>query len=193
MKKNVTVLTLLASLLSIQACEPKKEKAYKEEVEIAPQVEVEKPVLSAAEKRVAVEKMRVEREEKRKLDLEERIKKSSTYTDAAGKIIYLKAEVGPSFIGGDDAMNKYLSKNIIYPKQAQENGVEGTVFVDFVVSENGAVREVVSTDAVGEDVDQSLRDEAIRVVTSMPKWKPGRQHGKPVEVGFSLPISFKLE
>jgi periplasmic protein TonB len=66
------------------------------------------------------------------------------------------------------------------------------VFVDFIVVANGSVREVMTTDMPGEEIDQSLRDEAIRVVSNMPKWVPGRQHGKPVDVKFSLPITFRM-
>ena len=87
---------------------------------------------------------------------------------------------------------KYLNDNIVFPKDAEEKGLEGTVYVDFVIAASGSVREVTVTDAVGEDVDQSFRDEAVRVVTSMPKWTAGRQNGKAVDVNFSLPITFHL-
>jgi TonB family protein len=95
-------------------------------------------------------------------------------------------------VGGDEAMMKYLKENIVFPKDAEDKGLEGTVFVDFIVLEDGSVLEVSVEDAPGEEVDQSFRDEAIRVVNSMPKWTPGHQGGKPVDVKFSLPITFQI-
>ena len=89
-------------------------------------------------------------------------------------------------------MMKYLNDNMTYPKDAEEKGVEGNVFVDFIVAADGSVREAAVTDAPGEEVDQSLRNEAIRVVTGMPKWVPGRQRGKAVDVKFSLPVTFLM-
>ena len=70
--------------------------------------------------------------------------------------------------------------------------MEGTVFVDFVIGANGIVREVVVKDAPGEDVDPSFKTEAIRVVSSMPKWTPGKQNGKPIDVSYSLPVTFQI-
>ena len=81
---------------------------------------------------------------------------------------------------------------LVKPEAAKAQEAEGTVFVDFIVATDGSIRNVVATDAAGEDVDQTLRDEAIRVVSSMPKWTPGRQHGKPVHVSYSLPITFQI-
>jgi protein TonB len=64
--------------------------------------------------------------------------------------------------------------------------------VDFVVDEKGRVREVVATDAVGEDVDLSFKEESVRVVAAMPGWKAGMQNGKAVDVSFSIPITFEI-
>jgi protein TonB len=89
-------------------------------------------------------------------------------------------------------MSKYLRSNLKYPETARDKGIEGTVFVDFVVDEKGNVREVVASDVVGENVDQALKDESVRVVSAMPTWVAGQQHGKSVDASFSIPITFQL-
>lgn len=191
MKKNLNIFVLAVALLVTQACGTKsKENSGEYEATETPVAKATE--LTPTERRAKVEKDRAERAEKRRIEFENRVKITPTYTDSEGKVIYNKAEVDPSFTGGEDAMMKYLNDNLNYPKDAEEKGVEGTVFVDFVVAADGTVREAVVTDAPGEEVDQSLRNEAIRVVTAMPKWVPGRQRGKPVDVKFSLPVTFLM-
>jgi TonB family protein len=146
-----------------------------------------------AEKKARLQKANEEKAIARELALQERIKASLTFKDAEGRIVYNKAEVDPSFSGGTDEMRKYLKDNLKYPEGAKEKGFEGTVFVDFVVDEKGRVREVVASDAVGEDVDFSLKEESVRVVAAMPLWKPGTQHGKAVDTSFSIPITFEID
>lgn len=97
-------------------------------------------------------------------------------------------EEKPEFPGGEAAMFQWISKNVKYPEIAKENGVQGKVFVQFVISKEGKVTDV----QVVRGVDPSLDKEAIRVIQSMPAWKPGKQRGKPVKVSFQLPINFKL-
>ena len=100
--------------------------------------------------------------------------------------IYTIAEQMPSFKGN---VNAWLSSHIQYPSVAAENGVQGRVIVKFVVTAEG----YVSQTQVVRGVDQSLDREAIRVVNSMPTWNPGMNHGKPANVWFTLPITFKLQ
>jgi TonB family protein len=95
----------------------------------------------------------------------------------------------PEFPGGQDALMKYLVDNISYPKAAKKAKAEGTVYVGFTVSTDGSVTKVNVKKAVHEALDA----EAVRVVQSMPKWSPGKAHGKVVDVEMSLPIEFKLE
>jgi TonB family protein len=95
----------------------------------------------------------------------------------------------PEFPGGQDALMRYLVDNITYPKAAKKAKVEGTVYVGFTVSTDGSVTKVNVKKAVHEALDA----EAVRVVQSMPKWNPGKAHGKAVDVDMSLPIEFKLE
>ncbi|MCR5313664.1 MAG: TonB family protein [Bacteroidaceae bacterium] len=98
-------------------------------------------------------------------------------------------EENPSFPGGDAALMTWLQKNIKYPSAAQENGIQGRVLVSFVVNKDGSIVEP----RVMRSVDPSLDKEAIRVVSSMPRWKPGKQRGKAVRVKFTLPIMFRLQ
>ncbi|MFC0876523.1 energy transducer TonB [Saccharicrinis sp. FJH2] len=103
-------------------------------------------------------------------------------------VVFQIVEKMPSFPGGEAAMMKFLSDNIKYPTIAQENGIQGRVYVNFVVSKTGEISNI----KVVRGVDPALDQEAIRVVKSMPKWEPGEQRGKPVNVSFMLPINFVL-
>lgn len=98
-------------------------------------------------------------------------------------------EIMPEFPGGQPALTKYLNKNIRYPGVAQETGVEGIVFIQFVVNRDGTISDVKT---VGAPKGAGLEEEAKRVVSKMPKWKPGRQNGQQVAVFFNLPIRFTL-
>ena len=95
----------------------------------------------------------------------------------------------PEFPGGMEALYKFISQKIIYPADAVEEGIEGRVMVQFVVDEEGDVKDAV----VKQSVSPSIDKEALRVVKLMPKWKPGTVDGKPVDAYFRLPISFKLQ
>ena len=91
--------------------------------------------------------------------------------------------------GGMNGLKSYLSANIRYPANAAENGVQGTVTVQFVVNRDGSIVDVSLLRRTDPDLDR----EAIRVVNSMPKWKPGMHHGKPVRVRYTMPINFRLQ
>ncbi len=102
--------------------------------------------------------------------------------------IFTIVEDKPGFPGGDAAMYKYLGKNINYPSQARRMGIEGRVFVQFVVNKDGSISDVQAIKGIGAGCDE----EAERVIKSMPKWKPGKQRGRPVKVRMVLPVYFKL-
>jgi len=102
--------------------------------------------------------------------------------------VYQSVEQMPSFPGGDGAMLKYLHKAVTYPPIAQENNIQGKVFVNFVVDRDGSISNVKILRAV----DPSLDKEAMRVVKSMPKWIPGKQNGQAVRVSYTVPINFVL-
>lgn len=91
--------------------------------------------------------------------------------------------------GGMAGLMQYLSKNIKYPTIAQENGTQGRVAVQFVVNRDGSIVDA----KVLRGVDPYLDKEAIRVISSMPKWKPGMQRGKAVRVKYTVPVMFRLQ
>ncbi|MBP5418410.1 MAG: energy transducer TonB [Bacteroidales bacterium] len=103
--------------------------------------------------------------------------------------IFFTAEEMPIFPGGESALMKYLAQSVKYPAIAQDNGVQGRVFVSFVIDKNGDVTDV----KVMRPTDPNLDKEAIRVVKSMPKWTPGKQRGKAVKVSYTVPINFVLQ
>ena len=103
--------------------------------------------------------------------------------------VFVVVEDMPIFPGGQIGLQKHIAKSIKYPVIAQENDITGRVFVSFVVNKFGKVENV----KVVRGVDPSLDKEAIRVIKSLPKWKPGKQRGKPVKVSFTVPISFTLQ
>lgn len=105
------------------------------------------------------------------------------------EMIFTVVEILPSFPGGEEALSKFLRKHVRYPHLAQETGIEGKVFVQFVVNAEGKVSEV---QAVGAHKGGGLEEEATRVVQLMPDWKPGKQSGRAVSVRYVLPISFSL-
>lgn len=102
--------------------------------------------------------------------------------------VYTIVENMPEFPGGQEAMFKFLAKNIIYPKEAKEKGIEGKVYVNFTIEADGSIGDI----KVIRGVHPLLDNEAVRVVKSFPKWKPGTQRGKPVRVSYNLPITFRM-
>lgn len=98
-------------------------------------------------------------------------------------------EEQPSFPGGQGALKAWLNDNIKYPVVAAENGIQGKVIVQFVVGKNGSISNV----KVLRSVDPSLDKEAVRVVSNMPNWTPGKQNGASVNVRFTLPVTFRLQ
>jgi protein TonB len=103
--------------------------------------------------------------------------------------IFSYAEEMPSFPGGAQAMYEYMAKNTKYPTLAKESGIQGKVFVGFVVGRDGAITNVRVLRGIGGGCDE----EAIRVVKKMPKWNPGKQRGKPVKVEYRIPYDFRLQ
>ena len=102
--------------------------------------------------------------------------------------IFTIVEEQPEFPGGMAECYKWIGKNLNYPTISAENGVQGRVTVNFVVNVDGSIVDV----KVLRGVDPYLDKEAVRVVSKMPKWKPGKQRGKAVRCSFNLPVRFKL-
>ena len=103
--------------------------------------------------------------------------------------VFTIVEEMPSYPGGDVKLYEYLGKNIKYPQIARESGIQGRVFVNFVVEPDGSVSNVKVMRGIGGGCDE----EAMRVIKSMPKWKPGKQRGKAVRVTYTIPVVFKLQ
>jgi protein TonB len=95
----------------------------------------------------------------------------------------------PSYPGGMGALMQYLSSNIKYPVIAEENGIQGRVICTFVVERDGSITDV----RIAKSVDPSLDKEAMRVVSKMPRWIPGKQNGSAVRVKYTLPVTFRLQ
>ncbi len=106
--------------------------------------------------------------------------------DTGEENIFMVVEDMPQFPGGN--VTKWIAKNVKYPQLAQENGIQGKVFIKFVIEKDGSITDV----QVSRGVDASLDREAVRVIKAMPKWKPGKQRGKAVRVSYTLPINFQL-
>ena len=100
----------------------------------------------------------------------------------------LFTEVEPQFPGGMDAMNEYLVKNVTFPEQARNMGVNGTVFVEFIVEKDGSITEPRLKNSLHPLCDK----EVLRVVQEMPKWKPGLNMGKPVRCRYMIPVEFRM-
>ncbi|MCC8174160.1 MAG: energy transducer TonB, partial [Odoribacter sp.] len=106
--------------------------------------------------------------------------------DTGENEVFRIVEVQPSFKGD---MNAWLKKNLNYPPIAQENGIQGRVYIQFVVEKDGSITDV----NVVRSVDAALDREALRVVKAMPSWNPGKQRGRAVRTQFTLPIVFQLQ
>ena len=103
--------------------------------------------------------------------------------------IFQIVEEMPAYPGGDQKLMEFIAKGIKYPQIARETGIQGRVFVGFVIEPDGSVSNVKVLRGIGGGCDE----EAMRVVKSIPKWKPGKQRGKAVRVSYMLPVNFKLQ
>ena len=119
---------------------------------------------------------------------ETKAEKSVSKKGFTGKV-YEIVEQMPEYPGGLTALMNYLRTNTRYPTAAIRDGIQGRVFVSFIVEPNGSV----SNAKLVRRVDPSLDQEALRVVAEMPKWIPGKQHGAAVRVKYNVPVTFKLQ
>ena len=123
------------------------------------------------------------------VQVEEKEVKTQVIEQKVEAEVFLIVEEPPTFPGGDAALYKWLGENLKYPEEAKELGIQGRVFVSFVVEPDGSTSNVVVKRGIGGGCDE----EAIRIVKAMPKWGPGKQRGQPVRVQFNLPIKFTLQ
>lgn len=108
--------------------------------------------------------------------------------DSIQEEVYTVVEQSPSFPGGDEGRITFLQENINYPKKAKKKGIQGTVYVTFVIEKDGSITDVRLLRGIGGGCDE----EVIRVVKKMPKWNPGKQRGKHVRVQFNMPVKFTI-
>ena len=110
-------------------------------------------------------------------------------TDSTNKgMIFDMPEHMPEYPGGGNAMEQFINDNIKYPTEAKAKNIQGKVYVEFVVEKDGVISEV----SIRRGANKLLDDEAMRVVTMMPKWEPGSMRGRTVRVRYTLPITFSL-
>ncbi len=109
-------------------------------------------------------------------------------TESNGNEVFVIVENQPEFPGGNTALMNFISENIVYPKIAQENGIQGRVITNFIIEKDGSLSDI----QVVRGVDPSLDKEAVRLIAAMPKWTPGTQRGNKVRVRYLLPIVFRL-
>jgi len=138
---------------------------------------------------VEVEDIEINAEVDQQEVIEEYVPVEVEEEDVQEQEIFQIVEEMPSYPGGEAKLMEYVSKNIKYPQIARETGIQGRVFVGFVVEPDGSVSNVKVLRGIGGGCDE----EAVRVVKNMPKWKPGKQRGKAVRVSYMLPVNFKLQ
>lgn len=102
--------------------------------------------------------------------------------------VFVIVEEQAEFPGGMEAMYAYIVKNLKYPEAAKEKGIEGRVFVSFIIEKDGSISNILVKRAIGGGCEEA----AVEMIKNMPKWKPGKQRGKPVRCQFTLPIKFEL-
>jgi protein TonB len=147
-------------------------------------------VLNVVEDNVETESIEVNTEDDKETEVVIAAPVEAPVEEEEEEVVFVVVETMPEFPGGQQALFKYLSENVKYPVIAQENGIQGRVICQFVVNRDGSI---VDVEVVRSGGDPSLDKEAIRVIKSMPKWKPGKQRGKAVRVKYTVPVNFKLQ
>lgn len=115
---------------------------------------------------------------------------SEYYTNEDGMVIYNVMDEKPTYVGGEEEMDKWIAKNVNYPSSARRDNIEGTIVVSFIIDKDG---NIVNPKIVSGPENEALREEAKRVVGEMPKWQAGMKDGNPVNAQYKLPITFKLQ
>lgn len=106
-----------------------------------------------------------------------------------GDDVFIIVEDMPEYPGGEQALRQFIADNVRYPVSAAENGIQGRVYVQFVVEKDGSIGRA----KIVRGVDPSVDAEALRVINASPNWKPGKQKGKNVAVSYTVPINFQLQ
>jgi protein TonB len=145
--------------------------------------------LEIVEDDVETEDLNINAEVEQNEVIEEYVAPEVVEEEVVEQEIFHIVEEMPAFPGGEAKLMEYVGKNIKYPQIARETGIQGRVFIGFVVEPDGSVSNVKLLRGIGGGCDE----EAMRVVKSMPKWKPGKQRGKAVRVSYQIPVFFKLQ
>ena len=147
-------------------------------------------VLNVVEDDVETESIEINTEDDKDVEVVIAAPVEAPVEEEEEEVVFVVVETMPEFPGGQQALFKYLSENVKYPVIAQENGIQGRVICQFVVNKDGSIVEV---EVVRSGGDASLDKEAVRVIKSMPKWKPVKQRGKAVRVKYTVPVNFRLQ
>ncbi len=145
-------------------------------------------VIEVVEDDVEVDDIEIDAETDNEEEIEEQAIVEEEPEEEKEDEIFVFVEDQPSFPGGDEARIKYLQENIKYPEMAKESGIQGTVYVTFVVEKDGRITNVKVLRGIGGGCDE----EAVRIIKNMPRWKPGKQRGRAVRAQFNMPIRFVL-
>ena len=145
--------------------------------------------LEIVEDDVETEDLNINAEVEQNEIIEEYVAPEVVEEEVVEQEIFQIVEEMPSFPGGEGKLMEYVAKNIKYPQIARETGIQGRVFVGFVVEPDGSISNVKLLRGIGGGCDE----EATRVIKSLPKWKPGKQRGKAVRVSYQIPVFFKLQ
>ena len=145
--------------------------------------------IEIVENEVETEDLNINAEVEQNEVIEEYIAPEVVEEEVVETEIFQIVEEMPQFPGGDAKLLEYVATHIKYPQIARETGIQGRVFVGFVVEPDGSVSNVKILRGIGGGCDE----EAVRVIKSLPKWKPGKQRGKAVRVSYQIPVLFKLQ
>jgi TonB family protein len=178
----IVAVTLVSFGVFISACQTGGKKAETEKAE-------QETIVVPSEQITDEEKPVIENPEDEYVEIQrgDSTYKMKAYDANSGTYIIVQEQ--PTFAGGDEARIKYIKENIKYPEEARAKGIQGTVFVTFVVEANGSISGVRLLRGIGGGCDE----ESVRLIENMPRWVPGKQRGQAVRVQFNMPIRFVLE
>jgi protein TonB len=159
---------------------PDEEVAVEDEIKTQDELNETKVAISVADVKGT--------DEENGLDVAELNENQEIAQEPAAEEVFFVVEQMPEFPGGEAALRSYIAKNIKYPATAQEMGIQGKVYVTFIVDKTGTVTNV----SIARGIDPALDKEALRVINSLPKWTPGKQRGSAVSVSYTVPINFSL-
>jgi len=190
--KSYDKLTIDESLLNREvAIDEEMVEITKQEEQKPQPVEVPKQTtqLEIVQDDVETEDININAEVEQNEVIEEYVAPEVVEEEVVEQEIFQIVEEMPSFPGGESKLMEFVAKNIKYPQIARETGIQGRVFVGFVVEPDGSISNVKLLRGIGGGCDE----EAMRVIKSLPKWKPGKQRGKAVRVSYQIPVFFKLQ